>query len=313
MSEHRIIIDCDPGQDDAIALLLALASPQELDIAGITCVAGNAPIEKTVENALRVRELARRPNIPIFAGCPRPILQTLTTADDVHGLTGLDGVALPEPSGTVESQHGVSFIIDSCRDAIDKSVTLCPIGPMTNIALALVMAPDIAKKIRKIVFMGGSAFGPGNITRNAEFNFFVDPHAAQIVLNSGIASTMFGLDVTRMATATPDRKQMINNIATPSARAVGQMLTFYSCQRDKNLEKASRPLHDPCVIAYLLKPELFKGKDYQVRVNTNLGPELGKTLIDGETVSEPSKNCCVITEIDTDGFFSLLMERLNLL
>lgn len=307
---RRIIIDCDPGQDDAIALLLALASEDALDVAGITCVAGNVPLRHTVRNALRVRELSGRQNVPVYAGCPRPILRELATAEEVHGKTGLDGVDLPEPGGGAEERHAVDFIIEVCRAAPDGGITLCPIGPMTNIALALVMAPEIRRKIREIAFMGGVALGPGNITPSAEFNVFVDPHAAQIVMESGISLTMFGLDVTHKALATPVRRTAIEAIPTPVAKAVGQMLAYYDRTDIERYGAAGAPLHDPCVIAYLLRPELFQGRKCSVTVDTADGPSLGRTVVDWWNKTNAPANCLVVTEIDADGYFDLLTQKL---
>jgi len=306
---RRVIIDCDPGQDDAVALLLALASEDELDLAGITCVAGNVPLRHTVRNALRVRELSGRRNVPVYAGCPAPILQPLATAEDVHGKTGLDGVDLPEPDHGAEERHAVEFIIESCRAAPDGGITLCPIGPMTNIAMALVMVPEIRRSIREIAFMGGVALDPGNITPSAEFNIFVDPHAAEIVARSGIPLTMFGLDVTHKALATPARRAAIESIQTPVAQAVGQMLAYYDRTDVDRYSDVGTPLHDPCVIAYLLRPELFQGRRCSVTVDTSGGPSLGRTVVDWWGKTDAPANCLVITEIDADGFFELLNQR----
>ena len=309
-SMQRIIIDCDPGQDDAVALILAFASRSKLDIAGITCVAGNVPLRHTVRNALRVRELMRRSDVGVYAGCPRPILRELTTAEEVHGKTGLDGVDLPEPVSGAEERHAVNFIIETCRSAPDNSIILCPIGPMTNIALALIMAPEICKKIREIAFMGGVAIGPGNITPAAEFNIYVDPHAARVVFESGIQLTMFGLDVTHKALTTPVRRAAIDAVSTDRARAVGQILANYNHTDIERYGELGAPLHDPCVIAYLVRPDLFNGRDCFLEVETSDGPALGRTVADVWGKSDQPANCRVITDIDADGFFSLLTESL---
>jgi purine nucleosidase len=311
MQSRKIIIDCDPGQDDAVALLLACASPAEFEIAGITCVAGNVPLQYTTRNALRIGTLAGRTDIPIFAGCPRPMLRRLETAEAVHGTTGLDGVDLPEPAVGPDPRHAVDFLIEAARASSDKGLTLCPIGPMTNIAMALIMAPEIVPKIREIVFMGGVALGPGNVTPSAEFNVYVDPHAAKVVLESGIALTMLGLDVTHKAVATPARRALIEAVGTPAATAVGQMLTYYDRCDIERYGAPGAPLHDPCVIAYLLRPELFDGKACHVEVEVADGPGLGRTVVDWWGRTEASPNCRVITEIDADAFFDLLAERLG--
>ena len=311
MNARRLIIDCDPGQDDAVALLLAFASRDELDLAGITCVAGNVALRMTVRNALRVRELAGRHDVPVFAGCPRPMMRKLETAEEVHGKTGLDGVELPEPSLGVDPRHAVEFIIETCRSAPEGGLTLCPIGPLTNIALALIMAPDIRSHIREIVLMGGAAFGPGNITPAAEFNIYVDPHAARVVFESGIQLTMLGLDVTHKAIATPARRAAIEAVGTPAAIAVGQMLAYYDrCDVDR-YGAPGAPLHDPCVIAYIMRPELFDGRNCHVAVETTEGVALGRTVVDWWGKTGHPANCRVITEIDADGFFIFLTEYLG--
>ena len=309
--KQKIIIDCDPGQDDAIALLLAFASADQLNLLGITCVAGNVGLPLTVLNALKLRELVGRHDVPVFAGCPRPILQVLETAAHIHGETGLDGVDLPNPSVDADPGHAVNFLIETCRNAGPKGLTLCLIGPMTNVATALIMAPDIAENIAEIAFMGGVALGPGNVTPAAEFNIFVDPHAAQIVLEAGIKTTMIGLDVTHKALATPARRAHFGTLDTPSGQAAAQILAYYDRTDIEKFGDVGAPLHDPCVIAYLLSPELFDGRVCHVAVSTGDSHALGQTVVDwwGRTRNKP--NCRVITEIDTDGFFKLLTARLG--
>ena len=307
---RKIIVDCDPGQDDAVALLMAFQSPTEIDFAGVTCVAGNVDLKNTLRNALRVRELAKRLDVPVFGGCPRPLIRPLKTAEEVHGLSGLDGVDLPEPTVAADPRHGVSFIIDTCRSAVDGEITLCLIGPMTNLALALVMAPDITVKIREIAFMGGTALGAGNVTPAAEFNIYVDPHATQIVFESGISLTMFGLDVTHKAIATPSRRAQIQAIGTPVAQAVAQMLTYYDRIDLERYGEPGSPLHDPCVIAYLLNASLFHGRECHIAVDTSPGPAFGRTIVDWWGKSDKPTNCRVISEIDVDGFFVLLRDCL---
>ena len=309
--KRRIIIDCDPGQDDAIALLLAFASHDQLSLLGVTCVAGNVGLPLTLQNALKLRELVGRHDVPIFAGCPRPIVRALGTATHVHGETGLDGVDLPNPSVEADPSHAVDFLIESCRSAGPKGLTLCLIGPMTNVAMALVMAPDIAENIAEIAFMGGVALGPGNVTPVAEFNIFVDPHAAQIVLESGIKMTMFGLDVTHKALITPARRAKIEALETASGQAAAQIFAYYDRTDFERFGGAGAPLHDPCVIAYLLAPDLFDGREYYVAVSTGDGLALGQTVVDWWGRSGKTPNCCVITEIDSNGFFELLTERLG--
>ena len=205
MPARPVIIDCDPGQDDAVALLLALASPDQIEVRGVTAVAGNVPLARTALNARKLCTLAGRAEVPVFAGCPRPMLRRLHTSEHVHGKTGLDGAELPQPEAPLGDRHAVDFIIETLRgaaEAAEADVTLCALGPLTNLGVAMVMAPDILGGVAEIVLMGG-AFGEGNTTPAAEFNIFVDPHAAQVVFSSGVPITMMGLDVTHQALTTP--------------------------------------------------------------------------------------------------------------
>ena len=196
--KRKIIIDTDPGQDDAVAILLALASP-ELEVLGITAVAGNVPLALTEKNARKICELAGKPKTKVFAGAIRPLLRQLVTAEEVHGKTGLNGPHLPEPTMPLEDQHAVDFIVETLMQEASGSVTLCALGPLTNVALALIREPRIAPRIKEIVLMGGGFFEGGNVTPTAEFNIYVDPHAAEIVLKSGVPIVMMPLDVTHKA------------------------------------------------------------------------------------------------------------------
>ncbi|MGJ3254572.1 MAG: nucleoside hydrolase, partial [Elainellaceae cyanobacterium] len=253
MTSRPIIIDCDPGVDDAIALLLAFASP-ELEILGITTVAGNVPLSLTQTNARKICELATRPNIPVYAGCPRPIVRSLTTAEDVHGHTGLDGTHLPEPQIPLQAQHAVPFLIETLLSA-ETPITLVALGPLTNLAIALIQEPRIIPNIQGIALMGG-AIAQGNITSSAEFNMYVDPHAAHIVFASGIDITMIGLDITHQVLTTPDRLDAIRAISTPVSTVAADLLAHYGAYDMKQYGFAGGPLHDPNVIAYLIQPDL---------------------------------------------------------
>lgn len=310
MSGRPVIIDCDPGLDDAIALLLALASPDEIDLLGVTCVAGNVPLAMTERNARIVVELSRRRDVPVYAGCSRPMLRPLSTGERVHGKTGLDGYDWPEPSLPLADAHAVDFIVDTCLAAEDDTVTLCPVGPMTNVATAIVKEPRILPKLREIAFMGGAALVPGNVTPSAEFNIHADPHAARIVLESGAKLTMFGLDVTHKAITTPERLDAIRGIGTPVATAAAAMLTFYDRSDIERYGARGGPLHDPCVIAYLLRPALFSGKECHVAVETESELTMGQTVADWWGVTGKAANCRVVTGIDADGYYALIRERL---
>jgi purine nucleosidase len=205
MPPRKIIIDTDPGQDDAVAILLALASPEEIDVLGITAVAGNVPLHLTQKNARIVCELAGRRDIRVFAGCDKPLVVPLVTAEHVHGKTGLDGPEMIEPTMPLQDQHAVDFIIDTLRTEPAGTVTLCPLGPLTNIATAFLKAPDIISRVKEIVLMGGAYFEVGNITPAAEFNIYVDPEAAAHVFGAGIPLVVIPLDATHKALTTPDR------------------------------------------------------------------------------------------------------------
>lgn len=308
MSPRKIIIDCDPGTDDAVALLLAMAAPDELEIRGITCVAGNVPLERTAANARRVRELAGRADIPVLAGCPRPILRPLVTAVHIHGSDGLAGAGLPPPASALTQGHAVDFIIDECLAAGPAGITLCPLGPLTNIALAIVKAPEILPHIAEIVLMGGAVLGPGNVTPAAEFNIHVDPHAAQVVFDCGRPIVMHGLDVTHQAIANPARVAAIRAIGSPVGDAAAGILELYDRDGEARYGEPGGPLHDPCVIAWLLDPALFTGRAAHVAVETTIEAEIGRTTADWHP---QAANATVITGIDADGFFGMITERLG--
>lgn len=307
--KQSIILDCDPGQDDALAILLALASPDELDLLGITAVAGNVPLPLTEYNARRICTLAGHTQTAVFAGCARPVMRPLVTAEHVHGKTGLDGAELPEPAMPLQSRHAVDFIVDALMTREAGQVTLCPIGPLTNIALALIREPAIIPRIKQIVLMGG-AMAHGNVTPAAEFNIYVDPHAARAVFESGVPITMLGLDVTHQALVTETRLQAIKALATPVTDAVVGLLDFFNRYDRVRYSSPGAPLHDPCVIAYLLQPELFAGRHCNVAVETASELTMGATVADWWGVTGRAANATVIDKIDGDGFFELLTERL---
>ena len=307
MTKRPIIIDTDPGQDDAVAILLALASP-ELDVLGITAVAGNVPLPLTQKNARIVCELAGRSDMKVFAGCDAPLGRKLITAEHVHGETGLDGPKMAEPTMPLQDQHGVDFIIETLR-ATD-GVTLCPLGPLTNIATALQEAPDIAARIREIVLMGGAYFEVGNITPTAEFNIYVDPEAADIVFKSGVPITVMPLDVTHKALTTQLRVDAFRHMGTPVGEAVAAWTDFFNRFDMEKYTSPGAPLHDPCVIAYLIKPDLFKGRHVNVEVETTSDLTLGMTVADWWRVTDRAPNAMFMGDVDADGFFDLLTTRI---
>ncbi|MEO1700645.1 MAG: nucleoside hydrolase [Pseudomonadota bacterium] len=306
---RKIIIDTDPGQDDALAILLALASP-ELDVVGITAVAGNVPLELTQTNTRKVCELAGRPDMPVFAGADRPLLRRLVTAEYVHGKTGLNGPDLPEPSMALQEQHGVDFIIETLRNEPENSVTLCPLGPLTNIALAFGRAPDIIAKVAQIVLMGGGYFEGGNATPAAEFNIYVDPHAAHMVFDSGADIVMIPLDCTHKALTTQARLDAMRAVGTAVCDAAADLIDFFERFDEDKYGTDGGPLHDPCVIAYLLMPNLFQGRRCNVSIETSSELTMGMTVIDWWDVTDREENALVLGDVDADAFFKLLTERL---
>ncbi|KAJ56613.1 hypothetical protein ACMU_06625 [Actibacterium mucosum KCTC 23349] len=307
---RKIIIDTDPGQDDAVAILLALASPDEIDVLGITAVAGNVPLSLTQKNARIICELAGKPDVKVFAGCDAPIARKLVTAEHVHGKTGLDGPTLPDPMMPLQDAHAVDFIIETLRAQETDTVTLCPLGPLTNIATAFAKAPDIIPRVQEIVLMGGAYFEVGNITPAAEFNIFVDPEAAKAVFAAGVPIVVMPLDVTHKALVTKPRNDAFRALGTPVGHAVAEMTDFFERFDKEKYGSNGAPLHDPCVTAYLIRPELFTGRHINVEVETGSELTLGMTVADWWRVSGRTPNATFMGDIDADGFFALLTDRL---
>lgn len=310
---RHIIIDTDPGQDDAMAILLALASPEEIEVLGITAVAGNVPLALTQVNARKVCELAGKPDVKVYAGCDRPLDRTLVTAEHVHGKSGLDGPDLPDPVMPLQEAHAVDFIIDTLRAANSGTVTLCALGPLTNLALAFRKAPDIIPRVQEIVIMGGAYFEVGNVTPTAEFNIYVDPHAADIVFKSGIPLVVMPLDVTHKALVTAARNDAFRALGNPVGIAAAQMTDFFERYDREKYGSAGAPLHDPCVTAYLIAPELFTGRHINVEIETMSELTLGMTVADWWGVTGRAPNALFMGDLDADGFFALLTDRLALL
>lgn len=300
---YKIVLDCDPGVDDALALALALAVPEKIELLGITTVAGNVPLDRTTANARGLLALAGRPDIPVHMGCARPIMRATGHRSIMHGNDGLGGVVLDAEAVPLSDTHAVDFIIDTVMSNPDE-ITLCPIGPMTNIALAMIKERRLANNIREIVFMGGAAFGPGNTTASAEFNIYVDPHAAHVVLSSGAALTMIGLDVTRTATIDKTFQDALHDAPGEMPRKLSQMLAAYA--------SGDPCLHDPCVIAWLIDRSLFTGVDAFIEVDCAPGPNFGRTVAH---VSERHRaghdpNCHVATSVRREGIMDLLRSLL---
>jgi purine nucleosidase len=310
MAERRkIIIDTDPGQDDAAAIMLAFASPDELDVLGLCAVAGNVPLSLTSRNIRIVCELCGRTDAKVYEGAERPTSRQLVTAEHVHGRTGLDGVELPEPTMAVQPQHAVDFIIETLMREPPGTVTLCTLGALTNVALALRKEPAIAGRVRELVMMGGGFFEGGNITPAAEFNIYVDPEAAAAVFASGIPIVMIPLDVTHQLLTSKERVAKIAALATRPAQVLVDWLAFFERFDEEKYGSDGGPLHDPTVIAYLLKPELFAGRDCNVEIETKSELTVGMTVVDWWRVSGRQPNATVLRNVDADGFFDLLTER----
>lgn len=292
-------------------LLLALACPDEFDILGITTVAGNVPLDLTQRNARIMCELADRTDVPVYAGCDKPMRHELITAENVHGKTGIDGVDIYEPAMPLQSRHAVEFIIETLLEANDDSITLVPTGPLTNIGQAISQQPQILPRIREIVLMGGAMREGGNTTPSAEFNILEDPDAAQIVMQSGRPLTIVPLDVTHQALVSQKRIEQIRKLDTPVGTAVVGMMEFFNRFDSEKYGSDGAPLHDPCTIAYLLKPELFKGKLCNVEVETGSALTRGHTAVDFWHVTNRVRNANWLYSVDADGFFALLFERLK--
>jgi len=307
---RRIIIDTDPGIDDAVAILLALATPEELEVLGIVAVAGNLPLVQTERNARRVCELAGRAAVPVYAGCERPILRPLATAEHIHRETARDRLLLPEPTIALQAQHGVDFFVETLRAAEAGTITVCALGPLTNIAMALVKAPEITGRIGELVVMGGACFKLGNVTPTAEFNIHVDPHAAAAVFESGITITMLPLDVTHQLLTTGPRLDALRALGNRCGQAVAALLASFERNRRAKFGTRATALHDPSVIAYLLSPTLFQGREVNVAVETQSSLTMGMTVVDWWGVTGRKPNVRMMNTVDADGFFDLLTEKL---
>ena len=304
-------MDCDPGQDDAVALLLAMASPDEIDLLGVTTVAGNVPLQLTQRNARMICDLAGRTDMPVYAGCAEPMQRQATTAEHVHGNTGIDGLEVFEPSTPLQDQHAVDFIVETLATADDDSITLVVTGPLTNIATAIQCSPSIMRSVRQIFSMGGAMREGGNYTPSAEFNIFVDPEAADIVFRCGRPIAAFGLDVTHQVISTRERVARIGALGNRAADAVVGMLSFFNRFDAEKYTAEGAPLHDPCTVAYLLRQDLFKSKRCNISIETHSELTAGHTAVDFWHVTDKPENTTWAYEVDADGFYDLLVERLS--
>ncbi len=299
----KILLDCDPGHDDAIALLLALASP-EVELLGVTTVAGNQTLDKTTANAIRVLEFVGRGDVPVAAGADRPLVRPQYVASYVHGETGLDGPDLPAAQAEPLDRHAVDFLADKIREH-DGGVTLVPTGPLTNVALLLALHPDARPE--RIVLMGG-AIAEGNVTPAAEFNIWADPEAAARVFADGIDVTMVGLDVTHKALFTSAH---VGRLAGRVGRMVAELLEFYGHFHKEVYNFDGSPIHDAVAVAYVIRDDLVKTEHLNTEIDVESELCRGRTVVDLWRRSGREPNSHVGVDIDADGFLDLLIERLN--
>lgn len=310
MAPHPIIIDCDPGQDDAVALFLAMSSPDELEILGITTVAGNVPLTLTRRNARMMCDIAGRQDIRVFSGCDKPMVREAITAEYIHGNTGIDGVDVFEPNTPLQQQHAVDFIIETLLAADDASITLVPTGPLSNIGTAIDKEPAILRHVKQIVVMGGAMREGGNRSPSAEFNILVDPQAAELVFNCGRPIVVMGLDVTHQVLSTRGRVDRIRALDNPVAQATAGMLSFFHRYDSKKYGSEGAPLHDPCTVAWLLEPGLFQTRECNLSVETESELTMGHTAVDFWHVTDRPHNVHWAHAVDADGFYTLLTDRL---
>ncbi|MFS2208066.1 nucleoside hydrolase [Variovorax sp. Varisp36] len=308
---HTLIIDTDPGADDVIALLFAMAAPERLRIEALTTVAGNVPLAKTSRNARLACEWAGQPEIPVYAGAERPLRRTPIYAANIHGKEGLTGVDVYEPAAPLADGHAVDYLVRTLRAAPEKSVTLAMLGPQTNLALALEQAPDIVRGLRELVLMAGAHFNGGNITPVAEFNVFADPHAAEaVLLKSGVPITMLPLDVTHKILTSDERIARLRGLGNRAGAIVADILDAYAPQEMKHYDMPGGPVHDATVTAYLLQPSLFKGRRIHVEVDSREGMGFGQTVADWYGSLHRAPNVNWIVDGDAQGFFDLLTEHI---
>jgi len=309
MEKRALIFDCDPGQDDAISLVMALSPASGLDIRAITVVAGNTSVEKCQRNARMMVEICGRQDIPVFAGCDKPLRYPLATAEEVHGVEGLDGIEIFDPDLPLQDEHAVDAIIRLCRTV--ENIVLVPTGPLTNIATALTRAPDIAERISEIVIMGGARTEAGNITPSAEFNIFVDPHAAQIVFNAPVKKTVFGLDVTHKALIQDAHVNRIAQLGTKmSDRLTGMLRSDYAEYDRAKFGTAGTPIHDACTTAYLLRPEIFTFKSVNVQVEADSPLARGHTSVDYWQMTGRTQDTAWAIDVDPEAFFELMITQI---
>lgn len=305
----KIILDCDPGHDDAIALLLAHGNPN-IELLAVTTVVGNQTLDKVTRNALSVARIANITNVPFAAGAVRPLVRNIEIAPDIHGDSGLDGPVLPEPTIELDNRHAIDLIIDTIMSHPPKTVTLVPTGGLTNIAMAVRKEPKIAERVKEVVLMGGG-YHVGNWSAVAEFNIKIDPEAAHIVFNEKWPLTMVGLDLTHQALATPEVIEKIAAIKTKPAKFVLEMLEFFGKMYKQAQGFTYPPVHDPCAVAYVINPELIKTKRVPVDIELTGTLTLGMTVADFRFPADERCHTQVATELDHTGFWDLIVDSLK--
>ena len=305
----KIILDCDPGHDDAIALLLAHGNPN-IELLAVTTVVGNQTLNKVTRNALSVARIANITNVPFAAGAVRPLVRNIEIAPDIHGDSGLDGPVLPEPTIELDNRHAIDLIIDIIMSHPPKTVTLVPTGGLTNIAMAVRKEPKIAERVKEVVLMGGG-YHVGNWSAVAEFNIKIDPEAAHIVFNEKWPLTMVGLDLTHQALATPEVIEKIAAIKTKPAKFVLEMLEFFGKMYKQAQGFTYPPVHDPCAVAYVINPELIKTKRVPVDIELTGTLTLGMTVADFRFPADERCHTQVATELDHTGFWDLIVDSLK--
>ena len=308
MQKEKIILDCDPGHDDAVAIMLA-AINSKIELLGITVVAGNQKLEKTVNNALKVCNHLNL-NVPVYSGMSRPMIREQLIADDIHGETGLDGPKFEELKIKTENKHAVNFIIDTLMNS-DEKITLVPTGPLTNIGMAIRFEPKIIEKINRIVLMGGS-YQLGNMTPAAEFNILADPDAAHIVFSSGVKLVMMGLDLTRQASATKEVVEKIKSLNNKASKLFVDLMEFFAASQKNVFGWTAPPVHDPTTIAYIIDPECIEVKPMFCEIELWSERSYGRTLCDYFGILKKKPNVDVAVKLDFDRFWNLVYENLKL-
>ena len=311
MQKHRTLLDCDPGRDDALAIALLLASAAEIELVGITAVAGNVPLALTYRNARFLCGLCGFPGVPVWAGADRPLAREPVTGTRAHGESGLEGMAVEAPLVGVESGAAGAFMKETLGAAGDDEITLVAIGPLTNLATLVAQSPELLPKVRQIVIMGGASRAGGNITPAAEFNAYADPHAAARVFDCGRPITLVSLDATHQVLASPAHAERLGRAGGEPARRLAALLRPATHGRAARFGPCRLPIHDPCTVAWLLQPDLFRAEAVAVVVETEGTHTLGATVVDWWGVTGKPPNANWVTEVDGEGVLDLLIERLG--